>query len=468
MRLIIIISILIYSLFSLETQFIKYEEEGSIAIISINRPKALNALNSQVLEELDKTLDIVDISKIKALIITGTGEKSFVAGADISEMSTLTKKQAESFSKKGNDIFKKIENFPIPTIAAVNGFALGGGCEISMSCDIRISSENAIFGQPEVGLGITPGFGGTQRLPRLIGASMAKEIIFTGKNINAEEALRIGLINAIYPRNELLNEAKKLALEISKNSDYAIKNSKKAINEGLQVDIDKGIQIEEKYFGDCFETPDQKDRMENFLHKNSLKKPKNKNNENEKKNIENKTKNEENNQELKKTDIFSDMAYLQTIKTPTMPAVLSVGDKNKYNSMLITWGSLGVAWKKPIFTVYVKPDTYTHEFMEKYDIFTVSFIKGQGTEFILYGTLSGRDYNKEKMTGSHIKFLDDGGITFEEASEVYVCRKLISSHFKEEEVDKSIIELYKSNLEVYKTTTPHSIYIGEIIGHYVK
>ena len=467
MRL-IIISILINCLFTLETEFIKYEEEGTTAIISINRPKALNALNSQVLEELDKTLDTIDISKIKALIITGTGEKSFVAGADISEMSTLTKKQAENFSKKGNDIFKKIENFPIPTIAAVNGFALGGGCEISMSCDIRISSENAIFGQPEVGLGIIPGFGGTQRLPRLIGASMAKQIIFTGKNINAEEALRIGLINAIYPRNELLNEAKKLAHEISKNNDYAIKNSKKAINEGLQVDIDKGIQIEEKYFGDCFETPDQKERMENFLHKNNAKKNKNDKNENEK-NIEIKTKKEENNQELKKTDIFSDMAYLKTFTTPTMPAVLSVGDKNNYNSMLISWGSLGVAWKKPIFTVYVKPDTYTHEFMEKYDIFTVSFIKGQlNTDFILYGTLSGRDYNKEKMSGSHIKFLDDGGITFEETNEVYVCRKLVSSHFKEEEVDKSIIELYKSNLEVYKSTNPHSIYIGEIIGHYIK
>ena len=467
MRL-IIISILINCLFTLETEFIKYEEEGTTAIISINRPKALNALNSQVLEELDKTLDTIDISKIKALIITGTGEKSFVAGADISEMSTLTKRQAENFSKKGNDIFKKIENFPIPTIAAVNGFALGGGCEISMSCDIRISSENAIFGQPEVGLGIIPGFGGTQRLPRLIGASMAKQIIFTGKNINAEEALRIGLINAIYPRNELLNEAKKLAHEISKNSDYAIKNSKKAINEGLQVDIDKGIQIEEKYFGDCFETPDQKERMENFLHKNNAKKNKNDKNENEK-NIEIKTKKEENNQELKKTDIFSDMAYLKTFTTPTMPAVLSVGDKNNYNSMLISWGSLGVAWKKPIFTVYVKPDTYTHEFMEKYDIFTVSFIKGRlNTDFILYGTLSGRDYNKEEMSGSHIKFLDDGGITFEETNEVYVCRKLVSSHFKEEEVDKSIIELYKSNLEVYKSTNPHSIYIGEIIGHYIK
>ena len=272
MKQAIILFILINTLYSIEYNFIKYEEEDSIAILTINRPKALNALNSQVLDELNNSLDNINLSNIKALIITGAGEKSFVAGADISEMSTLNKKEAEAFGKKGNDIFRKIETFQIPVIAAVNGFALGGGCEISMSCDIRICSDNAIFGQPEVGLGITPGFGGTQRLPRLIGASMAKQIIFTGKNIKAEEALRIGLVNAIYPQNELLNEAKKLAKEISKNSVYAIKNSKKAVNEGLQVDIDEGIKIEEKYFGDCFETPDQKTRMENFLNKGKSKK----------------------------------------------------------------------------------------------------------------------------------------------------------------------------------------------------
>ena len=463
MKHLILIFLLINCLFTLETQFIKYEEEGTTSIITINRPKALNALNTQVLEELNKTLDIIDIKKIKALIITGSGEKSFVAGADISEMSMLTKKEAEAFSKKGNDVFRKIENFPIPVIAAVNGFALGGGCEISMSCDIRICSENAIFGQPEVGLGITPGFGGTQRLPRLIGESMAKQIIFTGQNIKAEEALRIGLVNAIYPKNELLAEAKKLAEEIVKNSAYAISNSKKSINEGLQVDIDKGIQIEEKYFGDCFENQDQIKGMENFLKKGNNKKKQKEDN-----GIKNE-KEEKDNAELKKTDQFQDMAYLKKFTTPDMPAVLSVGDKNNYNSMLITWGSLGVAWKKAIFTVYVKPETYTHEFMEKYDIFTVSFIKGQiYNDFILYGTLSGREFDKEKVSGSHIKFLDDGGITFEEASEVFVCRKLVASHFNEDEVDKSIIDLYQSNLEVYKTTKPHSIYIGEIIGHYLK
>ena len=257
--------------------FKKYEEEGQISILTINRPKALNALNSQVLEELDKTLEQIDTSKIRALIVTGAGEKSFVAGADISEMSTLTKKQGVDFSKKGNDIFRKIETFPIPVIAAVNGFALGGGCEISMSCDIRICSDNAIFGQPEVGLGITPGFGGTQRLARLIGMGMAKQMIYTGQNIKAEEALRIGLVNAIYPQNELLNEAKKLALTIANNGPNAIKNCKKAINEGMQVDIDKAIQIEEKLFGECFETSEQVDEMKNFLEKGKKKPDKKKN-----------------------------------------------------------------------------------------------------------------------------------------------------------------------------------------------
>lgn len=148
-------------------EFINYEAEGMVGVITINRPKALNALNSQVLEELDQTLDAVDLESVRVLILTGAGEKSFVAGADIGEMSTLTKAEGEAFGKKGNDVFRKLETFPIPVIAAVNGFALGGGCEISMSCDIRICSDNAVFGQPEVGLGITPGFGGTQRLAKI-------------------------------------------------------------------------------------------------------------------------------------------------------------------------------------------------------------------------------------------------------------------------------------------------------------
>ena len=157
-------------------EFITYEQEGFVGVVTINRPKALNALNSQVLDELEATFDAIDLDTTRAVVLTGTGEKSFVAGADIGEMSTLTKAEGEAFGKKGNDVFRKIETFPIPVIAAINGFALGGGCEISMSCDIRICSENAVFGQPEAGLGITPGFGGTQRLARLVGAGMAKKM----------------------------------------------------------------------------------------------------------------------------------------------------------------------------------------------------------------------------------------------------------------------------------------------------
>ncbi|MCD7841284.1 MAG: enoyl-CoA hydratase-related protein, partial [Lachnospiraceae bacterium] len=155
-------------------EYILYEAQGSVAVLTINRERALNALNSTVLEELDQTIDAIDLDTVRCLIITGAGAKSFVAGADIGEMSSLTKAQGEAFGKKGNDVFRKIETLPIPVIAAVNGFALGGGCELAMSCDIRICSENAVFGQPEVGLGITPGFGGTQRLARIVGVGMAK------------------------------------------------------------------------------------------------------------------------------------------------------------------------------------------------------------------------------------------------------------------------------------------------------
>ncbi len=251
-------------------EFITYEVEGQIGIITINRPKALNALNSAVLDELDKTLDAVDQEAIRCLILTGAGEKSFVAGADIGEMSTLTKAEGEAFGKKGNDVFRKLETFPIPVIAAVNGFALGGGCEISMSCDIRICSENAVFGQPEVGLGIPPGFGGTQRLARIVGTGKAKEMIYGARNIKAEEAYRIGLVNNVYPAEELMPAAKKLASTIARNAPIAVRNCKRAINEGIQVDMDQAIVIEEKLFGSCFETCDQKEGMNAFLEKRKV------------------------------------------------------------------------------------------------------------------------------------------------------------------------------------------------------
>ena len=258
--------------------FILYEVEGAVGTITINRPKALNALNSQVLDELDATLDAVDLDTVRCLVLTGAGDKSFVAGADIGEMSSLTKAEGEAFGKKGNDVFRKLETFPIPVIAAVNGFALGGGCEIAMSCDIRICSDNAMFGQPEVGLGITPGFGGTQRLARLVSPGMAKQLIYTARNIKANEALRIGLVNQVVAaevdeagnvtktaQEAVVAAAKKMAAGIAMQAPIAVRNCKKAINDGLQVDMDQAIVIEEKLFGDCFETEDQKAGMGNFL-----------------------------------------------------------------------------------------------------------------------------------------------------------------------------------------------------------
>ncbi len=261
-------------------EFVRYEQKDKIAIITIDREKALNALNSQVLDELNEAFDSVDLGAVRCLILTGAGEKSFVAGADIGEMSTLTKAEGEAFGKKGNDLFRKIETFPIPVIAAVNGFALGGGCEISMSCDIRICSDNAMFGQPEVGLGITPGFGGTQRLARLVSPGMAKQMIYTARNIKADEALRIGLVNAVYSaetddagnvtvsaRDVLLAAAEKMAAGIAAQAPIAVRNCKKAINDGLEASMDDVIVIEEKLFGDCFETEDQRAGMGNFLKK---------------------------------------------------------------------------------------------------------------------------------------------------------------------------------------------------------
>ena len=247
--------------------YVRYETEGAIGILTIDRPKALNALNSEVLDDLGAALDGVDLETIRVLILTGSGDKSFVAGADIGEMSTLSKEEGTVFGKKGNDLFRRIETFPIPVIAAVNGFALGGGNEIAMSCDFRICSDNAVFGQPEVGLGITPGFGGTQRLARLIGPGMAKQLVYTARNIKADEALRIGLVNQVTTQEELLPTAKKLASVIAGNAPIAVRACKKAINDGLQQDMDQAVVTEEKLFGSCFETEDQREGMANFLRK---------------------------------------------------------------------------------------------------------------------------------------------------------------------------------------------------------
>ena len=244
---------------------LKLEVAEEIAVLTISRPAALNALNSEVLKEIEATFDAIDLDATRAVVLTGAGDKSFVAGADIGEMSTLTKAEGEAFGKTGNDVFRKIETFPIPVIAAVNGFALGGGCEISMSCDIRICSENAIFGQPEVGLGITPGFGGTQRLARLVGMGRAKEMIFTCDQIKADEAYRIGLVNKVVAPEELMDTAKAMAAKIASKGSYAVSVAKAAINNGYDMDIKNAVEMEANLFGVTCSTHDKQEGMSAFL-----------------------------------------------------------------------------------------------------------------------------------------------------------------------------------------------------------
>ncbi len=247
---------------------IQYAVIGQVGLITINRPEALNALNRAVLQELNEVLDAVDLGTTRCLVITGAGEKAFVAGADVAEMCCMNESEARIFSETGNALFRKIETFPVPIIAAVNGYALGGGNELALSCDIRICSENAVFGQPEADLGITPGFGGTQRLARVIGStSKAKELLFTCRNIKAEEALQIGLVSAVYPQIDLLAEAIKMADRIAGHAPIAIRNIKKAVNEGLDMPIEDAIQHEVNLFGNCFTTEDQKEGMQAFLQK---------------------------------------------------------------------------------------------------------------------------------------------------------------------------------------------------------
>lgn len=247
--------------------FVKYEPQGNIAYLTIDRPEALNALNEQVLSDLSAALDEIDLAAVRCVIVRGAGEKSFVAGADIAQMKGLTKAEGETFGKQGNDVFLKLENLPIPTIAAVGGYALGGGCELAMSCDIRICSDTAMFGQPEVGLGITPGFGGTQRLARLVGMGMAKQLVYTARNIKADEALRIGLVNAVYPLSELYAAAEKMASTIASNAPIAVRAAKKAMNDGISLPIADAVVCEEKAFGSCFATADQQEGMGAFLEK---------------------------------------------------------------------------------------------------------------------------------------------------------------------------------------------------------
>ncbi|NFN95109.1 short-chain-enoyl-CoA hydratase [Clostridium botulinum] len=250
----------------MELKNVILEKEGHLAIVTINRPKALNALNSETLKDLDTVLEnLENDSNIYAVILTGAGEKSFVAGADISEMKDLNEDQGREFGELGNKVFLRLENLDKPVIAAISGFALGGGCELSMSCDIRIASEKAKFGQPEAGLGITPGFGGTQRLARIVGLGKAKEMIYTCDIIKAEEAYRIGLVNKVVSLESLMDEAKAMANKIIANAPIAVKLCKDAINRGMQVDIDKAVLIEAEDFGKCFSSEDQTEGMTAFL-----------------------------------------------------------------------------------------------------------------------------------------------------------------------------------------------------------
>lgn len=249
-------------------EFVKVSLNDAVATITIDRPKALNALNTQVLREIAKAFNDLDLETIRCVILTGAGDRSFVAGADIGEMVEMDSAAGKELGITGNKVMRDIENFPIPVIAAINGFALGGGNELAMSCDIRLASDNAIFGQPEVGLGITAGFGGTQRLARVIGSlSKAKEILYTGRNIKADQALEIGLVSAVYPQEELMSQAEKMASIIAANAPIAVRNTKEAIDRGLQTDIDSAIAIEVDLFGACFDSADQKEGMNAFLEK---------------------------------------------------------------------------------------------------------------------------------------------------------------------------------------------------------
>jgi enoyl-CoA hydratase len=247
---------------------IMYEVKEGIATITFNRPKALNALNGALLAEFDQALDAIAADEdIRVLILTGAGDKSFVAGADISELATFDSLKAKAFAGRGHTTIAKLQQLPIAVIAAVNGFALGGGTEIAIACDFIYASENAKFGQPEINLGVIPGFGGTQRLPRLIGTNMAKEMIFTGKMITAEEALQLGLVNKVVPPETLMEEVGKTAGAIASKGKVSLREAKSAINNGMNVDLASGCSIEIDAFSMCYASPDAKEGTTAFLEK---------------------------------------------------------------------------------------------------------------------------------------------------------------------------------------------------------
>jgi len=245
-----------------------FQIEEGIATLTFNRPQVLNALNSELLKEFSHALDKIAADEdIRVLILTGAGEKAFVAGADINELAAFNALQAKHFSESGHTLLNKLQTLPIPVIAAVNGFALGGGSEIALACDFIYASENAMFGQPEINLGIIPGFGGTQRLPRLVGKNRAKEMIFAGKMINADEAYAIGLVNKICPQQQFMDQVIKTAQTMAAKGKVTLRAAKQAINSGMNVDLATGCSIETDAFALCMDSPDAKEGTSAFLEK---------------------------------------------------------------------------------------------------------------------------------------------------------------------------------------------------------
>lgn len=249
----------------MEFKHILLEKGNNTAVLGFNRPHVMNALNTEVLLELEEAIEVIEgDSDIAVLILTGAG-KAFVAGADIGEMQSKSAEEGRQFGLLGSRVFRRLEMMEKPVIAAINGFALGGGCELALSCDIRIASDKAKFGQPEVSLGITPGFAGTQRLPRIIGRAKAKELIFTGRMIDAYEAEKWTLVNKVVASDQLMDEAMDMAHTIAKQGQIAVRYAKAAVNRGCDLDFDSGNEIETNYFGLCFATEDQQEGMEAFL-----------------------------------------------------------------------------------------------------------------------------------------------------------------------------------------------------------
>ncbi|MEC9465505.1 MAG: enoyl-CoA hydratase-related protein [Myxococcota bacterium] len=250
---------------SLETVTVAVEE--GVAIVAINRPKALNAINSQVLDDLEVAFDVLAEQDVACVVLTGAGEKSFVAGADIAQMADMSPEKAQAFSKKGHDIFKKIEDFPAPVLGAVNGFALGGGCELALTCDIIYASSKAKFGQPEVKLGLIPGFGGAVRLPRKVGLAAASEWVLTGNIYSAAQAKEIGLVLSVHEPDELMAHVKKVAATIAARAPVAVKRAKKVMVEGLDMRHDEAAALEQSSFGHLFATDDMREGTKAFLEK---------------------------------------------------------------------------------------------------------------------------------------------------------------------------------------------------------